>query len=62
MACDDEVIPLQARIEAIGDQADLQDVYKTERHLRYFACTRARDNLLITATSSASEFLDDLSI
>ena len=32
MACDDEVIPLQERIEAIGDQADLQEVYDTERH------------------------------
>jgi hypothetical protein len=31
MACDDEVIPLQERIEAIGDQADLQEVYDTER-------------------------------
>lgn len=24
------------------------------------ACTRARDNLLVTGTSPASEFLDDL--
>jgi superfamily I DNA/RNA helicase len=60
MACDDEVIPLQERIEAIGDDADLQEVYDTERHLLYVACTRARDFLLVTATEPASEFLDDL--
>jgi len=43
MACDDEVIPLQERIEAVADESDLQDVYTTERHLLYVACTRARD-------------------
>jgi superfamily I DNA/RNA helicase len=60
MACDDEVIPLQERIETVGDDADLQEVYDTERHLLYVACTRARDQLLVTAVLPASEFLDDL--
>ena len=60
MACDDEVIPLQERIETIGDDADLQEVYDTERHLLYVASTRARDFLLITGVEPASEFLDDL--
>ena len=39
---------------------DLEEVYNTERHLLYVACTRARDNLLITGVDPASEFLDDL--
>ena len=60
MGCDDEVIPLQERIEAVGDSADLQEVYDTERHLLYVACTRARDELLVTSVYPASEFLDDL--
>ena len=60
MACDDEIIPLQERIETVGDDADLQEVYDTERHLLYVACTRARDNLLVTSVEPASEFLDDL--
>lgn len=60
MACDDEIVPLQERIESVGDSADLQEVYDTERHLLYVACTRARDHLLITSTEPASEFLDDL--
>ena len=60
MACDDEVIPLQERIETVGDDADLQEVYDTERHLLCVACTRARDHLLVTSVAPASEFLDDL--
>lgn len=60
MACDDEVIPLQERIEMVGDEADLEEVYDTERHLLYVACTRARDQLLVTSVEPASEFLDDM--
>jgi hypothetical protein len=62
MACDDEVIPLQERIETVGDDADLQEVYDTERHLLYVACTRARDQLLVTGVDPKSEFLDDLKV
>jgi superfamily I DNA/RNA helicase len=60
MACDDEIIPSQERIEAVGDDADLKEIYDTERHLLYVACTRARDYLLVTSVDPASEFLDDL--
>lgn len=60
MACDDEIIPLQERIETVGDDADLQEIYDTERHLLYVACTRARDYLLITSVEPSSEFLDDI--
>ena len=60
MACDDEVLPLQERIEAVTDESDLEDVYNTERHLLYVACTRARDRLLITGVAPGSEFLADL--
>ncbi|AOG05508.1 3'-5' exonuclease [Bosea sp. RAC05] len=59
MACNDEVIPLQERIESVADDADLEEVYNTERHLLYVACTRARDHLLVTGVEPASEFLDD---
>lgn len=62
MACDDEVLPLQSRIESVADESDLEEIYNTERHLLYVACTRARDYLLITGVDPASEFLDDLTI
>lgn len=60
MACDDEVVPLQERIETVGDDSDLREVYDTERYLLYVACTRARHQLLVTGVDPASEFLDDL--
>jgi superfamily I DNA/RNA helicase len=44
---------------SIGDDADLEEVYDTERQLLYVACTRARDNLLVTSVEPSSEFLDD---
>jgi superfamily I DNA/RNA helicase len=62
MACDDEIIPLQSRIETVADDSDLEEIYNTERHLLYMACTRARDHLLVNSVEPASEFLDDLQI
>jgi superfamily I DNA/RNA helicase len=59
MDCDDEVLPLQTRIEAVGEDGELQEVYDTERQLRYVACTRARDRLFVSGVRPASEFLDD---
>ena len=60
VACDGDVIPSKERIEALTDEADLEEIYNTERHLLYVACTRARDYLLVTAAYPGSEFLDDL--
>ncbi|MCJ2064396.1 AAA family ATPase [Methylobacterium sp. J-088] len=60
LACDDGVLPLQDRIDTVGDEAELEEVYETERHLLYVASTRARDRLLITGVRPVSEFLDDL--
>lgn len=60
MAVDDGVVPLESRIAAVADNADLEEVYNTERHLLYVACTRARDRLLVSGVSQVSEFLDDL--
>lgn len=62
MACDDDVLPDPARLAAIGDTADLEAAYETERHLLYVATTRARDRLLVSAVAPGSEFLDDLRI
>ncbi len=60
MACDDEVLPLQERIEQIGEEGDLQDAYDSERHLLYVACTRARDQLHVSGIEPVSEFMEDL--
>lgn len=62
MACDDEIVPDQDRIETVADEADLTEVYDTERHLLYVAMTRARDHLMMSGVEPVSEFLDDLTI
>ncbi len=59
MACDEDILPSPSRIENVADEADLEDVYDTERHLLYVACTRARDQLLVTGVEKVSEFLTD---
>ncbi|WGF90632.1 3'-5' exonuclease [Marinivivus vitaminiproducens] len=60
MACDEDVIPQQARIEDVSDEMELDEVYATERQLLYVAATRARDHLLVSGVSPGSEFLADL--
>ena len=60
MACDDDALPLQLRIVDVVDEAELDEVYATERHLLYVACTRAREHLLVTGVRPVSEFLDGL--
>ncbi|WP_458237613.1 UvrD-helicase domain-containing protein [Pseudomonas sp. P5_A2_2] len=60
MACDEDILPLRSRLNAAADEADLREVFDTERHLLYVACTRARDRLLVTGVDPASEFLADI--
>ena len=59
MACDDDILPSLARIETVADEDELDEVYETERHLFYVACTRARDRLLISGVKPGSEFFED---
>lgn len=58
--CDDDVVPLRARLESVTDESDLEDAYQTERHLLYVAITRAREYLLITGLIPGSEYLEDM--
>jgi superfamily I DNA/RNA helicase len=60
MACDEDILPDPARLAGIGDMADLEAAYETERHLLYVACTRARDRLMVAGIVPGSEFLADL--
>lgn len=60
IACDDDVLPLQVRMETVADETELDEVYETERHLFYVACTRAREQLIVSGVEPASEFFADL--
>lgn len=59
MACEQGVLPLDERVADAADEAELDDIYETERRLLYVACTRAREHLLLTGVAPVSEFLDD---
>ncbi len=60
MACDDDVLPLKARLDAVADETELDDVFDTERQLFYVACTRARDRLMVSGIKPGSQFMSDL--
>lgn len=62
MACDEDALPDPDRLANVGDEADLEEAFDTERHLLYVACTRARDRLLISGVAPGSEFLADLQL
>jgi hypothetical protein len=59
MACDQGVLPLDERVADAADEAELDDIYETERRLLYVACTRAREHLLLTGVLPGSEYLND---
>ena len=59
MACDDDILPLQGRIETVADEDELDEVFETERRLFYVACTRARERLLVSGVDPVSEFFED---
>lgn len=60
IACDEDVIPSQERLNSATEESDHKEIYETERHLLYVACTRAREFLWVSAAGQASEFLTDL--
>jgi hypothetical protein len=62
MACDEEVLPDQDRIDTVADEVELDEVYETERQLFYVACTRAREKLVVSGVGPASEFFADLKV
>jgi len=59
MACDEGILPLDGRVADAADEAELDDIYETERRLLYVACTRAREHLLLTGVIPTSEYLAD---
>jgi len=60
MACDEGILPLDSRVADAADDAEMDDIYETERRLLYVACTRARDRLMVSGVEPASEYLTDL--
>lgn len=57
---DHNILPDESRLLAARDEAHLDELMTTERHLLYFAATRARDFLWMSGVEPVSEFLSDL--
>jgi hypothetical protein len=60
MACDDEIILSQERIENVPDDADLETAYDTEPHLLLCRLHPRPRSPAGDWLKPASEFLDDL--
>jgi hypothetical protein len=58
VACDENVLPLAARVADVADEFELDEVIATERQLLYVAATRARDRLFVSGVEPGSEFMD----
>ncbi len=62
MACDDQTLPLQSRVDEATDEDELNTIFETERHLFYVACTRARDHLHVSGVNPISDFVTDMAL
>jgi superfamily I DNA/RNA helicase len=61
MGCDADLLPLAFALREFTDEADRQGFTEQERNLFYVACTRAREQLLLTYTGVPSPFLETVS-
>ena len=59
-ALDQDMVPLEDRLLSATDEARLDEIMNTERHLLYVAASRARDHLWMSGVAPVSEFLQDL--
>jgi hypothetical protein len=60
MACDEDLVPLGERLAMAATELELREIYETERHLLYVACTRARERLLVSGATPVSEYVAEL--
>ncbi len=60
LALDQDIVPLEDRLLSANDEARLDEIMNTERHLLYVAASRARDHLWMSGVAPVSEFLGDL--
>ena len=60
LGCDDGVIPDEERLLLAKDEAALDEIMATERHLLYVAFSRARERVWLSSSGTPSEFVLDL--
>ena len=60
VGCDDGVVPDEQRLLTAKDEAALDEIIATERHLLYVAFSRARERVWLSSSGAPSEFISDL--
>lgn len=60
MACDAAAQPSEKHLLQATDEAAIDEVFASERHLLYIAATRARDRFWVSGVNSVSGFVTDL--
>nr|WP_244888472.1 3'-5' exonuclease [Roseovarius tolerans] len=60
LALDQDIVPLEERLMSANNEARLDEIMNTERHLLYVAASRARDHLWMSGVKPVSEFLEDV--
>jgi ATP-dependent exoDNAse (exonuclease V) beta subunit len=58
-SCDEGILRLDEHLADAADEAELDEIYETERRLLHVACTRAPEHLLLTGKTPTSEHLAD---
>ena len=61
IACEEDILPAGSRLLMARDEADIDEIMATERHLVYVAFSRARENVQVSCSGGPAEFLTDLS-
>lgn len=56
MACDEDILPLQARVETDTDEAELDEVHRADASSSTITCTDARSRLLVAGIEARIEF------
>lgn len=58
IGCSGDVVPARWVVEDAADEAEREELVERERNLLYVACTRAREQLVVTYTDRPSPFLE----
>lgn len=60
IGCEEGILPSEARLIKARDEADIDEIMATERHLFYVAFSRAREHVWVSCAGQPSEYIMDL--
>ena len=60
IGCEEGILPSEARLIKARDEAEIDEIMATERHLFYVAFSRAREHVWVSCAGQPSEYIMDL--